>query len=120
MTYVKKYGLRFLYTVFSIIISLLLLTTLYYFNIISSNIYQVLKIIIIITNIFISGFLLGKQTPNKGYLEGIKLTLICIPFCLLVSLFTNQSIHLKVLLYYLIIAITAILGSMIGINKRKN
>lgn len=120
MTYVKKYGLRFLYTIISITISLFLLTTLYYFNLISSNIYQILKIIIIILNIFISGFLLGKQTANKGYLEGIKLTLILIPFCLLTSLLTSQPLHIKVLLYYFIIAITAILGSMIGINKRKS
>lgn len=119
MTYVKKYGLRFLYTIISIIISLLLLTTLYYFNIISSSFYQILKIIILITNIFISGFLLGKQTPNKGYLEGIKLAVFLIAFCLIISLLTNQPLHLKVLLYYIIITITSILGSMIGINKRK-
>ena len=76
MTYLKKYGKRLIFTITSIIISLFLLTILYYFNIIGPNLNKVLKIVIILLNIFISSFILGKNTISKGYLEGIKFALI--------------------------------------------
>ena len=111
MTYLKKYGLRLLYTFLVIIISLLLINTLYYFNIINNNLYKVLKIIPILISIFINAYILGKNTDQKGYLEGLKLS---------ITLITKQPLKLKVILYYLIIGITSILGSMIGINKKKD
>lgn len=119
MTYLKKYGLRLLYTIIFILLSLLLATTLYYFNIIEQNTYKVLKIIIILLNIFISSFILGKSAENKGYLEGIKLAVIVIPIFLILTILTNEVFKLRSLLYYTIITITSITGGMIGINKKK-
>lgn len=119
MTYLKNYGLRLLYTIISILLSLLLATTLYYFNIINQNTYKVLKIIIILLNIFISSFILGKKADNKGYLEGIKLAIIIIPIFLILTILINETFKLRSLLYYTIITITSITGGMIGINKKK-
>lgn len=118
MITVKKYGFRFLYTILSMIISLLLLTTLYHFNIISSNIYQILKLIILLINILISGIILGKKANNKGYLEGIKLGTFIIVLFFILTLVTGQEIKIRLLLYDGIIMITSILGGMIGINKK--
>lgn len=120
MTYLKKYGLRVLYTFLIIIISLLLINTLYYFNIINNSVYKVLKIIPIIISIFINAYILGKNAEQKGYLEGLKLSIIIILVFFILTLITKQPIKLKVILYYLIISITSILGSMIGINKKKD
>lgn len=119
MTYIKRYGKRLIFTMISIIISLFIVSLLYYFNLISPNINKILKIIIILVNIFISSFILGKSTTSKGYLEGIKLALILIPTFILTSLITSSPLKLKVLIYYIIIFITSILGSMIGINRKK-
>lgn len=119
MTYIKRYGKRLLFTMFSIIISLFTISLLYYFNLISPNINKILKIIIILANIFISSFILGKSTTSKGYLEGIKFALIIIPIFIIISLITSSPIKIKVLIYYIIIFITSILGSMIGINRKK-
>lgn len=119
MTYLKKYGKRLIFTITSIIIFLFLLTLLYYFNIIGPNLNKVLKIVIILLNIFISSFILGKNTISKGYLEGIKFALIIIPIFIFISLITHSKLELKVILYYIIILITSILGSMIGINRKK-
>lgn len=119
MTYIKKYGKRLLFTMISILLSLLAITLLYYFNIIGQNTNKVLKIIAILVNIFISSFILGKNTIKKGYLEGIKLALIIIPIFIITSLLTSSKIEIRAILYYIIILITSILGSMIGINKRK-
>lgn len=117
MEIIKKYSLRFLFTILSISICLLIITTLYHFDIISSNIYQLLKLIILLGNILISGIILGKKANNKGYLEGIKLGLFMIILFTLITLITGQGLKLR-LLYDSIMLITAILGGMIGINKK--
>lgn len=118
MEIIKKYSLRFLFTILSISICLLIITTLYHFDIISSNIYQLLKLIILLGNILISGIILGKKANNKGYLEGIKLGLFMIILFTLITLITGQGLKLRLLLYDSIMLITAILGGMIGINKK--
>ena len=98
MTYIKKYGKRLLFTTISILLSLLAITLLYYFNIIGQNTNKVLKIIAILVNIFISSFILGKNTLKKGYLEGIKLALIIIPIFIIISLLTSSKIEIKAIL----------------------
>lgn len=119
MTYIKKYGKRLLFTIISILLSLLAVTLLYYFNIIGQNTNKILKIIVILVNIFISSFILGKNTLKKGYLEGIKFSLLIIPIFIITSLITSSKLEIKAILYYVIIMITSILGSMIGINRKK-
>lgn len=118
MEIIKKYSLQFLFTILSISICLLIITTLYHFDIISSNIYQLLKLIILLGNILISGIILGKKANNKGYLEGIKLGIFMIILFTLITLITGQGLKLRLLLYDSIMLITAILGGMIGINKK--
>lgn len=118
MKILKKYTYHFLYTIISILLSLLLIITLYYFNILPINIYQTLKLILFLVIILLSGILLGKKATSKGYLEGIKLGLFFIILFTVTSLLTSANLHIKVLLYDCIILITAILGGMIGINKK--
>ena len=113
-----KYILRTAYTIVLIIFLSIILTTLYYFNLIGPITNKFLKIFIPIISIFINSFILGRKTLNKGYLEGFKLSLIFISIFLVSSLIT-KSFSFKLILYYLIIIITSILGSMIGINTKK-
>lgn len=120
MTYFKKYGLRLIYTILAIILSLLLITILYYYNLINQNTYKILKIIVILLNIFISSFILGKKASNKGYLEGIKFSIIIILLLLILTLIFNLTFKPKIILYYFIILTTSTLGSMIGISKNKD
>ena len=115
MTYIK----RSIYTIISLIVCLLLLTTLYYFNLINTNIYKYLKFVIIIINIFISSYILGKSATSKGYLEGIKNASIYIILFIIISLLINSSFSPKSLLYYFIILFTSTVASMFGISKKK-
>ncbi len=119
MTYLKKYGLRLLYTIISILVSILIITTLYYFNIISSATYNILKIVVLLINIFISSFILGKKANNRGYLEGIKLSIMIISILIILSLILNLSLKPRVIIYYLIITSTSIFGSMVGISRKR-
>ena len=71
-------------------------TLLYYFNLLSSGVYNIFKLLIPLFSIF-----------------GLLLIIVFIA----ISCFASTSFSIKMMLYYLIILITAILGGMIGINK---
>ena len=120
MKYLKKLVFSFLYIIGTILISTFIITLLNYFNIISDKVISIFKILIPIVSLFIGGFYIGKRSNNKGYLEGLKLGLIFSIFLLIFNFLAfSNSFKLKYLLFYIIIITSSILGSMIGINKRK-
>lgn len=95
----------------------LIATILSYFNIINSN---VLKIIIFIITILISGIYLGLNYKKKGLINGIKLSLIYILLSsVLILILPNLEFSLKIILYYLLIITLSIIGSIIGVNLKK-
>ena len=120
MRYLKKLGFSFIYIITSILILTFISTIFSYFNIFSDKVMSIVKIIIPIIGLLIGGFYIGKRTNKKGFLEGLKLGLI---FSLLLIIFNilvlNNSFKLKYLLFYLILIASSILGSMIGINKKR-
>lgn len=120
MNYLKKILFSIIYITSSILISTFIITILNYFNIISDKIISLFKILIPIISLFIGGFYAGKKSKNKGYLEGLKLGLI---FSIILIIFNflafNNEFKLKYLLFYFIIIISCILGSCMGINKKK-
>lgn len=118
MSNLKKYLIHFSITFFSIFLFLIITTTLYYFNIISPKIYNIIKLITFLLSIFINSLILGKNTSSKGYLEGLKLSLFLIFLFLIITLIT-KSFAIKHLLYYLIIIITSVFGGMVGISNKK-
>lgn len=79
----------------------------------------ILEIVSPILTLFIGGFLIGRVSKQKGWLEGLKLALIFIIFIILFNyLGLRNHLELKNLIYYLILTITCIFGSMIGISKK--
>ena len=104
--------------ILSILLSLLLITTLYYFNAISPVTYNILKIVFLLASLFINSFILGRKSEKKGFIEGIKLSIPLITIFLITTVI-NNSFSLKILLYYLIIILTASFGSIVGINTKK-
>ena len=92
-------------------------TLLYYFNLLSSGVYNIFKLLIPLFSIFITTISFTKKVKEKGWFEGLKLGLLLIIVFIAISSFANTSFSIKMMLYYLIILITAILGGMIGINK---
>ena len=120
MKYLKKLAFSFIYTISSILVLTLIITILNYFNIINDKIISIFKILIPIISLFIGGYYIGKKSNNKGYLEGLKLGLIFSIFLIIFNFLAfDNSFKIKYLLFYLIIISSSILGSMIGINKRK-
>lgn len=117
INYIIKYGKTILFNILELIILLFLITLLYYFNIINDKTYQVLKLIILLSSIFINSFILGTKSKTKGYLEGIKYGVLIISIILIITLITYK-LQTKLLIYYPLILITSTLGSMIGITKK--
>lgn len=119
MKYLKKIGIALAYVI-GITLSLLLFITIFsYFNIINEKTTNIFLLISSIIAIFVGGLIIGKNSNKKGWLEGLKLSIIIIILYLLFS-FLGLNYHFKIsnFIYYLILVISSSLGSMIGINKK--
>lgn len=118
-TMFKNLYMSIIYFFSIILISTILITLFNYFNLLKPSIISTIKLALPIISIFISSFKLGKKSQKLGYLEGLKLGILIIIILLIITLLTKSFIT-KSLLFYSILLLTSILGSMIGINKKKN
>lgn len=118
MQYLKKLGKSTLFTLISIFLLGLILNTLYYFDIISNNIYNIMKMIIVLGSLFINSFLLGKDSNKYGIVEGLKLGSIFLLIIIILKLIINSSFDIRTLIYSIIILLTSSVGAIIGINKK--
>lgn len=117
---VLKYLKALLYMLISIIIFSFLISTLNYFDIIGKGIINVFQIIAIIVSMFIGGFYVGKNSSNKGYLQGLKIGGIALAILFLLNyLGFGNGLSLEILLFYLIVMVSVVTGSVVGINKNK-
>ena len=119
MNYLKRLGKIIVTTILSIIILGFILTTLYYFDIISNNIYNIMKMIIILASLFINAFILGKKCEKYGLVEGLKLGGIFLLIMIIIKLVTNNSFDIRTFIYGVIILLTTSIGSVIGINNKQ-
>lgn len=102
-----------------IIISTTIITLLSYIGLLNGFVLKIVKIIIPIISIFISAFMLGIKSNNKGYIEGIKLAVLFNLILIFYSLISKVNpFNLKNIIFYIIIIFIAIMGSSIGINKK--
>lgn len=120
MNYLKNVGISFIYII-CFLLGLTFISTLFnYINLFGNTFINVLKVIIPIISLFVGGFVIGKRTGKKGWLEGIKLGLIFLVFLTIFNyLALDSSISLKTVIYYIILVIATTFGSMIGVNKFK-
>ena len=116
---IKNYGYSILIVFGSILLINLITTILNYFNLVSSNTISIINFVMMIISIFVSSYILGTKSKEKGYLEGLKFGgIVVLLFILLVLLFDRFVV--KSLIYYSILILTSILGSMVGINRKSS
>lgn len=99
------------------IIETLLITVFGYFNIINYKLLNTIKMILVIITFIIGGFIIGKKSSKKGWLEGLKLSTFITAIMLIFSLFLKYF-KIEYLIYLTVLIISGVLGSMIGINKK--
>ena len=97
MNYLKKLGKALLTTFIILIIGIVIITLLNYFNIIGINITNISKIIILGLSIFIGSFSLGKMSIKKGYLEGLKFGLLITFILFLLNLIITKNIKIRLI-----------------------
>ncbi len=87
----------------------------------STNITRFMSMICNLTILFVICFKKGKPRNNKGYIEGLKIGFITIIiFSVINLLFIKNTYTFPVIIYYLIIVLICLFGSVIGINKKAN
>lgn len=115
-----KYLKTLIYILVPIIALNIILSLLYYFNIISSGTSNYLKLFIVAISMLIGGIYIGSKANKKGWLEGLKVGIGVIALLFIISyLAFDQGMSIKTVIYYFILLVSSMLGSMIGINKRK-
>lgn len=120
MEQLKKIGISLIFTISFLIGLTFIFSFLNYINFLGDGIFKFIKILIPIISIFIGGFLIGKKSVSKGWLEGIKYGLIILFLMFLVSIiFFRNNLNIKIIFYYIILLLTSITSSMIGISFRK-
>ena len=116
----KKYLLPTAVTTMVVLVGTLIISTFYYFNLISDKLNTIFLYLVSITAMFSGAFLLGKQTKEKGYLSGIIYYFAWLVIMIILSLvFIKASFSVSMLIYFIVLLISSILGSSIGINYKK-
>ncbi len=116
MKYFKLFTKRIIYTLLLIFILIFIISTLYYKKIISKEVFNYLKLIILLFSIFINSYLLGKNKISKGYIKGLILGLLLSLLVIIISIINNK-LNIRLLLFNSIILIDSVTGSIVGANK---
>ena len=119
MDNVKNYLIAIGYFLLVVAVFAIILTIFNYYDIVTNKLFKVIKVLIPSLALFIGGYKVGNNASKKGYIEGIKLSLIVIVLLFMFSyLGFNASFSISLILYYIILIISSMLGAMIGINKK--
>lgn len=111
--YLKSYGfLLGLIIVLTIIISIM--------NSLFSKNFSIIKIIIPIISMLASSIYLGRKVKEKAYLEGLKFSTIYIIIITITKLILKQSFNYKIIIIYIALIFSGIIGSMMGINFKSS
>ncbi len=116
-----KYAKVLLYILVPILILSVIVSLLYYFNFINIVSSSYLKLIITLLSTLVGGIYIGNKATKKGWLEGIKVGFEVVVLLFLISyLGFDKGISIKTMIYYFLIIASSMLGSMVGINRRKS
>ena len=116
INYLKSFAL----TILIIFGGAIITTLLEYFTNNTQVLINILKIITILLSIFIPTFILGRKSERKGYLEGLKYGTILIVLSLILNIIFKTKFNFDIIIYFIIMLVSAMLGSMMGINFKKN
>lgn len=119
--FIVKYLKSFALILISFLLFSILIGTLNYFNILGNNSVKIFELIATILSMVLGGIYLGKNSSKKGFLEGLKIggATIIILFIFGYLAF-DKGFSFSSLLFYTILLISSVLGSIFGINKKSS
>ena len=119
MNYLKKIGKILGSAFLSILVLGLILSTLYYFDLINNNVYNISKMLIVLISLFTYSYLLGKHSEKYGLIEGLKLGAFFLIIMILIKIIINDAFNIRTIIYIIIILLTTGIGGVLGINKKE-
>jgi putative membrane protein (TIGR04086 family) len=116
INYFKVLGKLLIY----LLVGIFVITVLNYVNIINTTVFSYSKFIFALIIFFVGGLQIGKKSENNGWLQGIKFGIfLSIILWIFNYLGYDNSMNIKLGIYMLILIVTTMLGSMIGISNKK-
>ena len=119
MQYVKQFFKAFGLVLMIILISTIVITILDYFNLFSESLTNIFLFVITLISIIIGSYKLGKKSSKKGIIEGLKLGIVISVSFMLMGLITGNNFQISNTIYYVILIISSILGSIVGKNRKQ-
>ena len=87
---------------------------------VNSTVTNLLIFIFNLLAFFILGFKNGQKVPSKGYIAGAKMSGLFILLLIVINLFTAKNFfNIATIIYYIVLILAGIAGSMMGINKKE-
>jgi putative membrane protein, TIGR04086 family/integral membrane protein, TIGR04097 family len=115
-----KYLKALIYFFMPLLVILLISSTLNYYDIIPNNVVKYVNLINILLSTLSCGMFIGRCSESKGYKEGIKVGLLIFTILFTFNyLALDKGFNLIRIVFYIIIIIACIIGSVIGINRKK-
>lgn len=116
----KKYLTPILYTLAFLVIGTFFTSILYYFNITSDKVNQILIYLIAIIAMFIGSIIFAKNNKYKGIISGLLYFVGWFVIMLIMSLLVfKSSFKISSLIYYGVLMIFSVLGGIIGKNYQE-
>lgn len=112
----KNYLKCCLYLGLSLIILTLIISLM---NTIFNKNFTTIKLIIPIISILGTSIILGRKVKEKAYLEGLKFSSIYLIIITIIKIILKQTFSYQTFIIYFLMLLAGIIGSMIGINLRK-
>ncbi len=114
----KKYLKPFLCLFFIVLIGLIPVSILYYFNIFSDKITNYLLWLIMIVSIVIGSYKFSYNMKYKGIVNGIIFFIITFLILLLLNLIMKPNMSKTTIIYGLFLLLSSIIGGIIGKNAK--
>lgn len=116
----KKYLTPILYTLAFLVIGTFFTSILYYFNITSDKVNQILIYLIAIIAMFVGSIIFAKNNKYKGIISGLLYFVCWFVIMLIMSLLVfKSSFKISSLIYYGVLMIFSVLGGIIGKNYQE-
>lgn len=116
----KKYLTPILYTLAFLVIGTFFTSILYYFNITSDKVNQILIYLIAIIAMFVGSIIFAKNNKYKGIISGLLYFVGWFVIMLIISLLVfKSSFKISSLIYYGVLMIFSVLGGIIGKNYQE-
>ena len=114
INYLKVIG----YYIAILVIYLLIISILYYFEVLNYRVTYILNYIFVLLLSGFSGFKISRYERQKGYLNGFSIGII-IAFIYFIITILMHEYNFSSLVYYLTLILSSIIGGIIGVPNEK-